>query len=88
LNPSDFSTRNRSAYVGDESAARTLADPRVGGYENSYTRFDMHPDFETEFAKFKFRYPEGGPGSYEYEIPQNMIGRFNELTVNRTGILF
>jgi hypothetical protein len=48
----------------------------------------MHPDFECEFAKLKFPYPEGGPNSYEYEMPQNMIARFNELTVNRAQVPF
>jgi hypothetical protein len=48
----------------------------------------MHPDFEGEFSKFKYNYPEGGPGSYEYQILQSMIPRFNELTLNRTWIPF
>ena len=51
----------------DEAAARTLAHPKVGSYENGYIRFDMHPDFVVEFSKFKYNYPEGGPGSYEYQ---------------------
>jgi RHS repeat-associated protein len=88
LDVTRFATNDRSAYVGDEAAARSLADPRVGGYENGYSRFDMHSDFELEFSKFKYDYPEGGPGSYEYQIPQSMIGRFNDLTLNRVWTPF
>lgn len=88
LGPARFAAGDQSAYVGDEAAARTLAHPKVGSYENGYIRFDMHPDFVVEFSKFKYNYPEGGPGSYEYQIPQSMIPRFNELTLNRTWILF
>ncbi|GAB3851840.1 hypothetical protein GCM10028801_01990 [Nocardioides maradonensis] len=88
LDPARFAAGDQSAYVGDEAAARTLAHPNVGSYENGYTRFDMHPDFESEFSKFKYNYAEGGPGSFEYQIPQSMIPRFNELTLSRTWIPF
>jgi hypothetical protein len=88
LDPVNFATGDRSAYVGDEAAARTLANPDVGNFENFYTRFDMDPAFEREFAKYMYPYPEGGPGSYEYQIPQSLIPRFNELTLLRTPIPF
>jgi hypothetical protein len=42
----------------------------------------MHPDFETEFAPYKFSYD--GSDLSQWQIPDHMIPRFNELTVNRT----
>ncbi len=86
LNPANHMEGDQSAYVGDESAARTLADPRIGPYENWYTRFDMHPDFESEFAPYRSSYPEGGPDSYQYQIPADLIPRFNDLTLGRTAV--
>lgn len=53
-----------------------------------YTRFDMHSDFDGEFGKYKFNCPEGGPESFEYQIPQRLIARFNELTLSRTWVSF
>jgi hypothetical protein len=47
----------------------------------------MHPDFESEFGKFRFDYP-GGAGRFEYQIPLEQIGRFNELTRDRSWIDF
>ena len=84
----NFTIGDRSAYVGDEAAARTLATPRVGSYENFYTRFVMKPSFESEFAKYKFPYPEGGADSFEYQIPQDLIFRLNQLTQFRTDIAY
>jgi hypothetical protein len=48
----------------------------------------VKPSFESEFAKYKFSYPEGGPESFEYQIPQNLIFKFNDLTQFRTDIAF
>jgi hypothetical protein len=59
LDPATFATGDQSAYGGDEAAARTLANPDVGSYENGYTRFDMNSGFENEFAKVKFPCAEG-----------------------------
>jgi hypothetical protein len=88
LDPVNFATGDQSAYVGDESAARTFANPSVGNYENFYTRFDMNPAFESEFADYQYRCPSGGPDSYEYQIPQSLINRFNSLTISRTAVPF
>ena len=86
LDPADFQVGDKSAYVGDEAAARTFADPRIGNYENGYTRFDMHLDFKNEFAQYEYPYKEGGPNSVQYAIPAGKIDRFNELTINREWI--
>jgi hypothetical protein len=43
LNPSDFTAGNQHAYLGDEYAARTLADPRVASYENFYKEAYSQP---------------------------------------------
>jgi hypothetical protein len=86
LNPLNHLEGDQSAYVGSESVARDFADPRIGGYENGYINFQMHPDFETEFAPYRFRYDLRGPDRWEYQIPQDMIGRFNDLTINRSWI--
>jgi hypothetical protein len=48
----------------------------------------MNPAFADEFAKYRFSYAEGGPESFEYQIPQSLISRFNELTLSRTLIPF
>ncbi len=90
LDPDNFATGDKSAYVGDEAAARSLANPSVGNYENFYTRFEMRPEFEQEFnnPNYKFEYPEGGSESYEYQLPRELISRFNELTISRTIVQF
>ena len=88
LDPADFQVGDKSAYAGDEAAARTFADPRIGNYENGYTRFDMHPDFKNEFAQYKSPYTEGGPSSVQYAIPAGKIDRFNELTINREWVSY
>lgn len=82
LNPARHQTGDRSAYVGDEDVAQQFAGQP--GYEHGYIEFEMHPDFEAEFAPYKFDYD--GSSSYQWQIPQHMISRFNELTVNRTWI--
>ena len=86
LDPADFQVGDKSAYVGDEAAARTFAAPRIGNYENGYTRFDMHPDFRNEFSQYRAPYTEGGPDSVQYAIPVDRVDRFNELTLNREWI--
>lgn len=48
----------------------------------------MHPDFKKEFGQYQSPYTEGGPDSIQYAIPENMINRFNELTLNREWIPF
>ena len=88
LDPADFQVGDKSAYAGDEAAARTFADPRIGNYENGYTRFDIHPDFKNEFAQYKSPYTEGGPSSVQYAIPAGKIDRFNELTINREWVSY
>ncbi len=88
LDPADFQVGDKSAYAGDEAAARTFADPRIGNYENGYTRFDMHLDFKNEFAQYKSPYTEGGPSSVQYAIPAGKIDRFNELTINREWVSY
>lgn len=67
--------------------ARDYANPKIGGYENGYVRYDMAPDFGDEFSQYKFPYvtASGEPG-FEWQIPVDMIGRFNELTVNRSWV--
>jgi RHS repeat-associated protein len=87
LDPANHQIGNRSAYVGTENVARDFANPRVGGYENGYVRYDMSPEFEAEFSQYRYRYPtaEGEEGA-EWEIPVEMIPRFNDLTVNRTWL--
>lgn len=77
---------DQSAYLGSESVTRDFANPKVGGYENGYVRNDMHPDFDQEFAPYRFRYDQRAQIAAEYQIPADMIGRFDELTLNRTWI--
>ncbi len=84
LNPANHAVGDRSAYVGSESVARDFADPKVGGYANGSVRYQMQPAFEEEFSPFRFRYDGGGSERWEYQIPQEMIPRFNELTSGRT----
>jgi RHS repeat-associated protein len=83
---------NPFAYASDEPL--DVTDPSghgcgifsvVGDYENGYVRYDMAPEFDSEFSSpYKFPYvtTSGGTG-YEWQIPANMVDRFNELTVNR-----
>jgi hypothetical protein len=85
LNPANHTGDNQSAYVGDESIVRdNYANPRIGTYENGYVRYDMAPEFDQEFAQYRWPY-QGGP-EFEWEIPLDQIERFNGLTANRTWI--
>jgi RHS repeat-associated protein len=72
-----------SAFVGSEDVAQKFVGR--GAYEDFYTEFKMSPEFADEFAPFQRAY-DGGPG-IEYEIPYNMIDRFNELTVSRAKVI-
>lgn len=86
LNPANHTEDDRSAYVGSESVARDYANPKVGTHENGYIRFDMDDAFRDEFAPYLHRYDRRGPDRWEYAIPYELIGRFNELTMQRTWI--
>ena len=87
LNPANHLEGDQSAYLGTENVARDFANPKVGGYENGYVRYHMAPEFETEFSRYKFPYvTTSGATEAEWQIPANMISRFNELTLNRTWI--
>ncbi len=87
MNPASHVEGDQSAYVGTENVARDYASPKIGGYENGYVKYDMAQGFGNEFAQYRFPYvtTSGGAG-FEWQIPLNMIDRFNELTVNRTWI--
>jgi large repetitive protein len=87
LNPANHMEDDQSAYTGTENVARDYANPKVGGYENGYVKYDMAPEFDSEFSQYKFPYvtTSGETGS-EWQIPVNMIDRFNELTVNRSWV--
>ena len=86
------SPRNLSAgllaFVALLGVFLALSPPATPPNENGYTCFDMHPDFENEFSKYKCNYPEGGPGSFEYQFPRSLIPRFNDLTLGRTWMRF
>lgn len=65
--------------------ARDFANPKIGGFENGYVQYDMAPEFDREFSQYKFPYvTTSGETGFEWQIPANMIDRFNELTVNRS----
>jgi len=87
LNPANHVEGDQSAYVGTENVAQDFANPKVGGYENGYVKYEMTPEFDSEFAQYKFPYvtTSGETGS-ERQIPLNMIDRFNELTLNRSRV--
>ena len=89
LNPASHLEGDQSAYVGTENVARDFADPKIGGYENGYIRFDMADEFENEFSQYNFPYTTAtGEIGSEWQIPASQIGRFNELTLGRTWIPF
>jgi hypothetical protein len=87
LNPASHVEGDQSAYVGTENVARDYANPKIGGYENGYVKYDLAQGFGNEFAQYQFPYvTTSGEAGFEWQIPMNMIDRFNELTVNRTWI--
>ncbi len=86
LDPARHAGQDRSAYVGSRSVADDFADPRIEPYEDFKARFDMLPEFADEFAPFRSRYDGGGADRFQYAIPQDRIGRFNELTRSRTRV--
>jgi hypothetical protein len=87
LNPANHVEGDQSAYVGTENVARDYANPKIGRYENGYVQYDMAPEFDSEFAQYKFPYvTTSGDTGFEWQIPSNMIDRFNELTANRSWV--
>jgi len=78
---------DNSVYFGEQGVAADYHG--LGDYANGSIRYDMHPDFETEFADVKYRYDWKGPGGsprFEWAIPLDRLDRFNELTLNRTWV--
>jgi len=89
LNPANHLEGDQSAYVGTENVARDFADPKIGGYESGYIRFDMADEFDSEFSQYNFPYTTAtGEIGSEWQIPASQIGRFNELTLGRTWVPF
>jgi RHS repeat-associated protein len=83
LDPANHQGGDRTAYVGSEDEVRGLArESQI--HENGYVRYDMRPEFEPEFADVRHELVD--PRHWEYRIPVDRIGRFNELTVDRTWI--
>lgn len=76
-----------SAYVGTKNVARDYANPNVGNFENGSVRYDMAPEFDSEFSQYRYPYTtSSGEAGYEWQIPVSMIDRFNELTMNRSWV--
>ena len=47
------------------------------GYEQGYYEYTMKPEFDDEFSQYKF--PHDGGDGMQWQIPAEMIPRFNEL---------
>lgn len=82
LNPRNHMGGDWSAYVGSERGAQNWVNG--GEYADHYIRYDTDPRFKGEFTHYLRPY-DGKDGHiyWEYNIPLEMIPRFNELTLNR-----
>ncbi|MCZ0994250.1 hypothetical protein O1L44_15675 [Streptomyces noursei] len=79
-------------YFGERSVAAEYINPAGRHYANGMVRYDMHrEDFLKEFGGHAERYDRKGPNGsprIEFVIPVDKLGRFNELTIERTWVPF
>lgn len=85
LDPTNFQSGDRSAYIGDERVAQEYSNYNVGSHEDGYTRFEVpRSNFEETFGK---GHPyQGGDLGREWAIPADKIQQFNDMTQSREWI--
>ncbi|WP_275463683.1 putative T7SS-secreted protein [Streptomyces noursei] len=79
-------------YFGERSVAAEYINPAGRHYADGMIRYDMHrDDFLKELGDYAKRYDRKGPNGsprIEFVIPVGELGKFNELTIERTWIPF
>ncbi|MER6910305.1 putative T7SS-secreted protein [Streptomyces sp. NPDC000594] len=76
-------------YFGERGVASEYAGPTGVNFARGIVRYDMEEQFLSEFADFAKVHDRNGPDGavrIEFAIPVDMLGRFNELTKNRSWI--
>ncbi|MET8634009.1 hypothetical protein [Streptomyces sp. NPDC004680] len=83
LNPDLHRGRNQMAYLGEKSVV-TEHYAAQGPWEDGFYEYEMHPDFDTEFADYKM--PHDGGDDFQWEVPLAKTPRFNELIINQSWV--
>ena len=79
LNPANHQTGDQMGYVGEKPVV-TGHYAGQPGYEDGFYEYTMGPEFDDEFGDYKI--PHDGGDGMQWQIPLEMIPRFNELIVD------